>query len=836
MTEISPIARPGQTLETHLHECARIASANAARIGLPNIGRLIGLLHDIGKFSDAFQTYINGNAASGGDHSSAGGLWALKHFPPCTNFSNHAFRQIIALCCFSHHAGTLIDCAPPDANRSSIFFRVSADEQQTHFSEVSERIPQNLQKEIFEIFASSALDEELRKFRKRLKSFAEAHPASDAAAKERKNDFRRAKKLFAFGSAARFLLSCMVDADHMSAAGEASSAPPPRVPEWEKIEAHIDHFLYEFKNDSEISALRSEISKRCRDAGTKRDKGIALLTLPTGSGKTLASLRYAVAHAKTHRAERIFYIIPYTSILSQNVEVIRRAVGKPFAASVLEHHSNVVPESDADAYKKQTESWGAPIILTTAVQFLNALYAKGADCVRRMNKLGNAVIVFDEIQALPTTSTYLFNGALNFLCDFCETSALLCTATQPVLDRVPDNFWALSLRKNPHVVPDYARYFPAFEKNRKILIRDIPESEHWDLNAFSEFLLETTREFGHTLAIVNTKPFAAALFKRVLESAGDDLEIFHLSNSMCSAHRAHVIEKCISREALANATRREKKVLCISTQIVECGVDVDFNAVIRSIAGADSLAQAFGRCNRDGKLADGGRAVIVHPPKNLENASSIPQIENGKHKAEQTIREQGAGNVLCENFLNRYFALYFEQFADELHYPMNGVPAACELLTRNEDAAAFFFERIREEKFPLPQAFDTAASGYSPISEQTVSVIVPYTETPNSRGNAGARGEEIPDEQKDGAELLAALQDLRDPQTPDEWKRMRKLLRLAQKFSVAVRKNKIRKDAEPQLFVLNQGAVEFYSLAPGFYDSEPAAVGLDPELAGTMII
>lgn len=836
MTEGSPIARPGQPLETHLHECADIASANATRIGLPHIGRLTGLLHDLGKFSNAFQTYISGLAASGGDHSSAGGLWALKHFPPCTNLLNLAFRQILALCCFSHHSGTLIDCAPPDASHSSVFSRILADERQTHFSEVSERIPQNLQKEISEIFASPAFSEELQKFHENLQNFAAQPPAVSDTIKENKKNFRYAKKLFALGSAARFLLSCLVDADHMSAAGYASSAVPPHVPEWEKIEANIDHFLSEFKNDSTISALRAEISKRCRDAGTRRAKGIALLTLPTGSGKTLASLRYAVSHAKAHHAERIFYIIPYTSILSQNANIVRRAVGKPFAASVLEHHSNVVPESDDEAYKKQTESWDSPIILTTTVQFLNALYAKGADNVRRMNKLGNSVIVFDEIQALPTSSTYLFNGALNFLRDFCGTSALLCTATQPLLDRVPDKFWTLSLREGANVIPDYARYFPAFEANRKILIRDLPESEHWDIDLFAEFLLETTRKFGHTLTVVNTKPFAAALFKRVRESASDELKVFHLSNSMCSAHRAHVIEKCISREALANATRHGKKVLCISTQVVECGVDVDFNAVVRSIAGADSLAQAFGRCNRDGKLKDGGNAFIVHPSEALENTAAIPQIENGKRKAEQTIREQGAENCLGEDFLNRYFALYFTRFEEELYYPMNGGNNACSLLTCNKEAAAVFCEQIHDALFPLPQAFETTASGYSPIFEKTVSVIVPYTGTKNRSGNENSRDEEIPDEQKNGAELIAILQDLRNPQTPDEWKRVKKLLRLAQKFSVAVHENKIRRKTKSRLFVLNQGAIEFYSLAPGFYDSASDAVGLDPELAGTQIL
>lgn len=827
MNESDAIARPGQTLETHLHECAAIASADASRIGLPSIGRLIGLLHDLGKFSKVFQSYIGGHAKSGGNHSSAGGLWALAHFPESANFSELAFRQIVALCCFSHHAGTLIDCAPPDASRPSVFSRIREEELKTHFNEVSERIPPKLRNEISETMESAAFESELREFRERLKNFA---------AREGAKNRRRTKKLFALGSAARFLLSCLIDADHTSAAGEAVSAPPPSVPDWGRVEASVERFISGFRNDSKISALRAEISERCREAGTRRSKGIALLTLPTGSGKTLASLRYAVAHAKAHRAERIFYVIPYTSILSQNADVIRRAVGKDFAASVLEHHSNVVPESDVDAYRKQTESWNAPIVLTTAVQFLNALYAKGADCVRRMNKLGNAVVVFDEIQALPTSSVYLFNGALNFLCDFCGASALLCTATQPLLDRVPDGFWALSLREDPHVIPDYARYFPSFEQNRKILACDVPESERWDLDAFAEFLLKTTRERGHTLAVVNTKPFAAALFKRARERADDDVETFHLSNSMCSAHRAHVIEKHISRKALADATRRGKKVLCVSTQVVECGVDVDFNAVVRSIAGADSLAQAFGRCNRDGALKDGGRAFIVHPTKTLENADAIPQIAEGKRKAAQTIRELSAEKCLGEDFLNRYFSLYFTRFADELYYPMNDGLDACALLTDNAAAADAFREDIGRERFPLPQAFDTTASGYSPISEKTVSVLVPYTGTPDGRGNGNAREEEPPDEQKTGAELLAALQDLRDPQTPDEWKRAKKLLRLAQKFTVAVHEKKIGGEAGARFFMLNRGAVEFYSLSPEFYDSAPAAVGLAPELAGTLIL
>ena len=189
-----------------------------------------------------------------------------------------------------------------------------------------------------------------------------------------------------------------------------------------------------------------------------------------------------------------------------------------------------------------------------------------------------------------------------------------------------------------------------------------------------------------------------------------------------------------------------------------------------------------------------------------------------------------------EDFLNRYFSLYFTRFADELYYPMNDGLDACALLTDNAAAADAFREDRGRERFPLPQAFDTTASGYSPISEKTVSVLVPYTGTPDGRGNGNTREEEPPDEQKTGAELLAALQDLRDPQTPDEWTRAKKLLRLAQKFTVAVHEKKIGGEAGARLFVQNRGAIEFYSLAPEFYDSAPAAVGLDPELAGTMIL
>lgn len=829
------LARPGQTLSAHLRECEATASRRAERIGLPTIGRIVGLLHDIGKYSVAFQNYIRGESASGGDHSSAGGLFVLRNFRPdparvSSYYLNLCFRQIIALCCFSHHAGTLLDCAPPPAARRSIFTRIeSGKENSALLDEISARVPAAFQEKIARIFSSEKLQGEIRNFHERMNAFVGRKIPADKQFKEN----RHAERLFVLGSTARFLLSCLVDADHASAAGDK---PQSGVPAWEKIERNLDEYLSRFPKDTRVDELRAEISERCRAAGT-RPRGLAVLTLPTGSGKTLASFRYAVSHAKKHGLERIIYVIPYTSILTQNVKIIREAAGTPFAAQILEHHSDIVPESDDENYKKQTEAWDAPIIFTTTVQFLNALYAKGAANVRRMNKLSRAAIVFDEVQALPTSSIYLFNKALNFLVEFCGASVLLCTATQPLLDRVPEKFHALDLPENPHVIEDSSRYFSEFEKHRKVKIRDLHESGSWNLDDFSEFLLKQAKSVGHTLAIVNTKKFAADLFSRVRECADDDVEVFHLSTSMCSAHRSRVIDECISRNALADATRRGKRVLCVSTQVIECGVDADFDVVVRSVAGADSMIQAFGRCNRDGRLASGGNAFIIRPTKTYENTSAIKQIEIGKERSLQVLRENGGNARLGRDALARYFSLYFEKLADVLKYPLPHNLDACELLTLNREAFSVFADQhpLEKEEFPLPQAFETVASAYSPIEENTVPVIVPYK--PLRERDASATAEtEPPDEEKNGEEIIAALQDLREPHTEEEWRRVRKLLRIAQRFSVAVGRDKLRGETGSRLFLKNEGAVEFYSLNPGFYRSGVSSVGLDPTCAGTPLI
>ena len=290
-----------------------------------------------------------------------------------------------------------------------------------------------------------------------------------------------------------------------------------------------------FETKNRVDELRKEISSHCF-LPAQRQRGFFTLTVPTGGGKTLACLRFALHRAQVHDMDRIIYIIPFTSIIDQNAQVVREILEpancpEDTGKIVLEHHSNIGADAQSWKEKLLTENWDAPVVYTTMVQFLEALFGAGTRGARRMHQLANAVIVFDEIQTLPIKCVHLFNNAINFLVDHCGSTVVLCTATQPLLGSVDQKKGALKLSEENELMPDVGKLFVDL---KRVHVHDFRKSPGWSYLEIAVLSIEQVKDYGSCLVVVNTKKAARIIFE---EAEKDNFEIFHLSTGMCPAHR-----------------------------------------------------------------------------------------------------------------------------------------------------------------------------------------------------------------------------------------------------------------------------------------------------------
>ena len=393
-----------QSVATHLLEVAEITKKLAAKINVPEAGELIGLLHDFGKYSADFQKYIQSGAglidsdsedfvdakANKGkiDHSTAGAQWTWQALEKYGN-NGKLCGQILALCIASHHSG-LIDCLKPDGD-NGFDNRIKKQDDRSNLTECQQNSNTCVLEKAQQLADKPLLISMLTQLKLLMRPEQHGQAISDTI------------KHFYVGFWTRFLFSCLIDADRISSAdfeNSHQSAYRDKAVSWDIAISRLEFFLTEQQstttNDLGINAIRRTISDVCKNRA-QDDKGIYTLTVPTGGGKTYASLRYALHHAKKHGLERIFYIIPYTSIIEQNADAIREAIeqnGDTYPW-VLEHHSNLEPENQTWHSKLAAENWDAPIVMTTMVQFLETLFSGGTRGVRRLHQLANSVIIFD---------------------------------------------------------------------------------------------------------------------------------------------------------------------------------------------------------------------------------------------------------------------------------------------------------------------------------------------------------------------------------------------------------------------------------------------------------
>ncbi len=724
-----------QSLQTHLIETAEIAKLLAAKLDLDQAGGLLGLMHDFGKYSQDFQEYIksvtginpdaddyvlpNGKKI---DHSTAGAQWVyreLRKFGAAQGIGE-LFGQMLGLCIASHHGEGLIDCLDGEGNPKWIE-RFNKTDELTHLAECERNADEVVQQKAYELAGENLI----RSLLKAVKPIL-SDQTTNVKIKE-----------FYLGCLTRFLFSCLIDADRINSSDFEREAQKEvrrltKKPDWQSVIDKLETHLASFENRYPIDEIRRKISDDCLKRASDF-QGIYTLTVPTGGGKTLASLRYALHHAQKHHLDRIIYIIPYTSIIDQNAQAVREILGEDW---VLEHHSNLEPEKQSWQDKLLSENWDKPIVFTTMVQFLDAWFGGGTRGARHIHPMTNSVLIFDEIQTLPVKCVHLFCNVLNWLTTFGKSTAVLCTATQPLLgesglqnfpEGKRESIAARGLLKQPahaEIMGTDEQREELYKKLSRVEIRFNEKSGGWNVDEAGAFLLEQFQTTQSCLFIVNTKKWAQELYQYCKGQNVPPEALFHLSTHQCAAHRKAIFDTIKAR------LKNGEPVICISTQLIEAGVDISMACVIRALGGLDSIAQAAGRCNRHGEKEGKGQVWVL----NLQEQDFtwiLPDIQAGKTHAERVFRDFVGQDILQPAAMERYFEYYFYQRSDEMSYSVKNSATGSLLDWLSDNALNPYGEKNNKRSKPLPllmQSFKSAGRAFQAIDAPTHAVIVPYGE------------------------------------------------------------------------------------------------------------
>ena len=638
---------PPHPLGQHLLAVAELSAQFASGFNAADWARLAGLWHDLGKYRLRFQRYIR--QASGFEaedahiegkagrspHSTAGALLAVDRFKE--------YGRILAYLIAGHHAGL-------DDWHGGLEIRLNGQDARDELNESLDQQPPA------DILHQGEFKPDLK-----------AIPGGPAG----------------FALWLRMLFSCLVDADFLDTEAYMEPAKAEQRSTWPDLAELLEHFdrhmaaMLSQAPSSTVNRLRADILGQCQRA-SQEPPGLFSLTVPTGGGKTLSSMAFALEHAARHEKKRIIYVIPYTSIIEQTADIFRGILGD----AVIEHHSNAEADPAKENHQSRLacENWDAPIVVTTNVQFFESLFAARTSRCRKLHNIVDSVVVLDEAQLLPPEFLQPILDVLNLLTKHYGVTVVLSTATQPALS-TREYFDAKQnlrgLENVREIVADPDALYRALERVKVRLPADWQSPTDW------ETLARELGGFESVLAIVNRRNDARELWKRMPEGT------LHLSALMCGAHRSQVITSIKARLKAGIPTR------VISTQLVEAGVDVDFPVVYRALAGLDSIAQAAGRCNREGKLERGEVVVFVAPkpaPPGL--------LRKGEDACKSTLHGI-EGNPLDRPLFARYFErLYHVCDLDEHDIAgllkVDGKTLACNFRT-----AAEAFKLIQDEDSAL---------------------------------------------------------------------------------------------------------------------------------------
>jgi len=629
-------------LGEHLLDTATTAQGFAAAFGGSELAYAAALLHDIGKYSSAFQARLLGSSIKV-DHSTAGAVEAKERY-------GHVGR-LLAYVVAGHHSGLPDWGSEADDTGLMVRMKKLLPDYSAFLAEVAPFLPATLEMPPIKTVVGAG---------------------------------------FSVQFLVRFLYSCLVDADYLDtekALNASKAALRQPSASLKNLAKSLDTYLEDMSLQAPktpINIKRAEILAECRKKALARP-GLFTLTVPTGGGKTLSSLSFALRHAVAHEMRRVIYVIPYTSIIEQNAAIFKEILGSD---NVLEHHSNFSypptfsKETDTEyagdgLYKLRlaSENWDMPIIATTNVQFFESLFAARSSRCRKLHNIANSVIVLDEAQMLPTGFLKPCLSAVVELVANYGATVVLCTATQPAIKSLlPASLAPVEIMDDPSELYDHFK---------RVHVQSFGQVSDLELAA-------RLSEQHQVLCVVNSKKHARMLHDMV---EGD--HNFHLSTRMCPAHRTVVIQSIKGRLKDAKACR------VVSTKLIEAGVDIDFPVVYRSMAGIDSIAQAAGRCNREGRLPE-GQVYVFWPDKHgmpkgwLQRTASLGGVIMDNHC-----------DPLHAHSIREYFSLLYE--IDDAELDKENI-----------------LSEIREQERKLSFPFRTVAEKFSLIDNDTCTVLIPW--------------------------------------------------------------------------------------------------------------
>lgn len=708
MSYIARINKSGETQDLVNH----LTGVSKKIYGLTNndvYGEIVGMLHDIGKYSVAFQEYIRSDSDENKpDHSSAGAQWILNLL--CNRAEQIGDEEInriakliarmISHCVVGHHSGLL--------NGTSVGEGTSLEHRLT---KTVKPYLNNIAPEISEKIAS-------------LVNMLLSEENIDYVCRWIDSDGNiSGRDAYSLQFAIRMLFSSLVDADRLDS--EQAGNPD----QWKtriaikkdafpvllkKIEDH----LRTLPSNGLVNKVRKEVSEQCKDAASN-EPGFFDLTVPTGGGKTFASLRFALHHAIKYGMSRVIYVMPYTTIIDQNADEFRKVLDPDNRSSnVLEHHSNMEPEKETPESELLADNWESPIIVTTSVQFFESFYAAKPSRCRRLHAIRRTVIILDEAQTVPVRYLKAVTWALEELVNNYNCSVVFCTATQPLLDskrldeRAPDNH-RIGVRNIRPIIADPQKHFIALTRVR---VRPVDSDKPLCVPEIVDRVIAKVRERKSVLCILNTKSNAKAIFKELKKNESVADRVWHLSTSMCPLHRKDVIEIVKLLTSYCRKTGTKAPVV-ISTQLVEAGVNLDFDVVFRAMAGIDSIAQAAGRCNREGRMSHLGEVYYFRAEEDLRR---LRDITEAKRAGIDTLSALDGDAEFTQAEKDPIGLKAVEEYFQRLYWSRALEMDTKEIITRLTSP------RRLEEGAHVP--FATIADDFRFIENNTISILVPYGE------------------------------------------------------------------------------------------------------------
>lgn len=722
-------------LDEHLFAVANLSSSFAAVFNSQDWAQLSGLWHDLGKFREKFQKYIKSVSGYDAEAHIEGAPGRVDH---STAGAIHAIEnlgasgRIIAYLIAGHHAGL----ADWNGEAASLFQRLEDGKVKGYLQEALLSEP----------------DADLLN-----------QPAPTSLPPRN-------------GSLAlwiRMLFSCLVDADFLDTEAfmdERRQALRAGYPSLSELLSAFDEFMAHKGGNSKVNRIRAEVLRQCRDKATL-PPGLFSLTVPTGGGKTLSSMAFALNHAVHHGKNRVLYVIPYTSILEQTANIFREIFGDE---NVIEHHSNLDPEKEDSRSRLATENWDAPIIVTTNVQFFESLFAAKTSRCRKLHNIVNSVVVLDEAQLLPPEFLAPILHVMQDLSHNYKVSFVLSTATQPAFSPRPK---FAGLKDVCELMDDPGQLYADLKRVETELPDDFNASRSW------ESVASELQQYESVLCIVNSRKDCRELHALCPK------DTIHLSALMCGQHRSEVIADIKQRLKDGIPTR------VVGTQLVEAGVDMDFPVVYRALAGLDAVAQAAGRCNREGSLPGMGKVVVFVPPK-----PAAPGLLRKAQQSGQEIMRLTPVNPATQKrdpLTRERFEAYFRHYYASLNsLDKEGIVGLLDM-HNIADATKYKFN------------FRTAAEKFRLIDEEgQTAIIVRYGES---------------------AKLIGALEASQDM----EPKQRRAILRKLQRYTVNIREHECKK-------LIGSGDVKeifgvFVQMSDGLYRPDIGLILNEPLDAASLV-